>query len=559
MSMAQGVRRMPGQSTPGQHAANQVQSITAANSVNGESRTYNSLLQMTRQTVTGLQTGTHLDVQYNFPATGNNGQLQSQKDMMSPSGEQVSYTYDTLKRLASATDQNGTNWSQTFNYDGFGNLTTVGGAGGAPGMQIAVDPATNRIQVGVSYDANGNDLSNGGSYDIENRLLQATVVQTIKYAYAAGNKRIWRGVTGQLDEVAFWSVTGQKLATYNLVTQGQATQFVMAGQNVYFGGKLVAKGVSPNVTNLQPVASDRLGSIGKFYPYGQEINPTQGSSTEKFTGYFRDVETGLDYADQRYYESWRGRFATADPSVNSAGAGDPGSWNRYAFVQGDPINYTDRRGLRRDDDNDWDWGYGLIPSFSFGGGAHSIVLDWLNIAYGLCDDGEKGTAFREVVRPCIQAELLLLAAQAGKAPACWQNAGKVDQTLGDLGSNIMEISGMNISDSSHLAGLDSLIHSTIVSEMATLLGSIASGSKGPPAFYVGGHFNLDLDQNAIGTTLGDDFGAFTGAFGGFIDGTRQYANLAEGNYTLHSKQNVGGSFDFHFDIYNPLSGNPLDA
>ncbi len=426
-------------------------------------------------------------------------------------------------------------------------------------MQIAVDPATNRIQVGVSYDANGNDLSNGGSYDIENRLLQATVVQTIKYAYAAGNKRIWRGVTGQLDEVAFWSVTGQKLATYNLVTQGQATQFVMAGQNVYFGGKLVAKGVSPNVTNLQPVASDRLGSIGKFYPYGQEINPTQGSSTEKFTGYFRDVETGLDYADQRYYESWRGRFATADPSVNSAGAGDPGSWNRYAFVQGDPINYTDRRGLRRDDDNDWDWGYGLIPSFSFGGGAHSIVLDWLNIAYGLCDDGEKGTAFREVVRPCIQAELLLLAAQAGKAPACWQNAGKVDQTSGDLGSNIMEISGMNISDSSHLAGLDSLIHSTIVSEMATLLGSIASGSKGPPAFYVGGHFNLDLDQNAIGTTLGDDFGAFTGAFGGFIDGTRQYANLAEGNYTLHSKQNVGGSFDFHFDIYNPLSGNPLDA
>jgi len=290
-------------------------------------------------------------------------------------------------------------------------------------MQIAVDPATNRIQVGVSYDANGNDLSNGGSYDIENRLLQATVVQTIKYAYAAGNKRIWRGVTGQLDEVAFWSVTGQKLATYNLVTQGQATQFVMAGQNVYFGGKLVAKGVSPNVTNLQPVASDRLGSIGKFYPYGQEINPTQGSSTEKFTGYFRDVETGLDYADQRYYEFPLGRFTSPDPSVNSGGAGEPGSWNRYAYVQGDPINYTDRRGLRRDDDDtDWGWGYGLIPSFSFGGGAHSIVLDWLNIAYGLCDDGEKGTAFREVVRPCIQAELLLLAAEAAQqrqaSPAC---------------------------------------------------------------------------------------------------------------------------------------------
>lgn len=35
---------------------------------------------------------------------------------------------------------------------------------------------------------------------------------------------------------------------------------------------------------------------------------------------------------------------TPDPSTGS-NAGDPGSWNKYAYVQGDPVNFTDRQGL----------------------------------------------------------------------------------------------------------------------------------------------------------------------------------------------------------------------
>jgi YD repeat-containing protein len=34
----------------------------------------------------------------------------------------VTYQYDLLKRLVSATA--GSNWTQTFGYDGFGNLTS---------------------------------------------------------------------------------------------------------------------------------------------------------------------------------------------------------------------------------------------------------------------------------------------------------------------------------------------------------------------------------------------------------------------------------------------------
>jgi len=35
---------------------------------------------------------------------------------------------------------------------------------------------------------------------------------------------------------------------------------------------------------------------------------------------------------------------TPDPYMASVGAGDPGSWNRYAYTRGDPINRKDPRG-----------------------------------------------------------------------------------------------------------------------------------------------------------------------------------------------------------------------
>jgi hypothetical protein len=52
----------------------------------------------------------------------------------------------------------------------------------------------------------------------------------------------------------------------------------------------------------------------------------------------------LDYANQRYYSNQFGRFMTPDPYKASAGPRDPGSWNRFAYVQGDPVNGIDPQG-----------------------------------------------------------------------------------------------------------------------------------------------------------------------------------------------------------------------
>ena len=101
--------------------------------------------------------------------------------------------------------------------------------------------------------------------------------------------------------------------------------------------------------------TDRLGSVrangdgqrSNYYPYGQEMQATPDGRT-KFATYYRDTP-GLDYADQRYYANAGGRFLTPDPGgLSTADPSDPGSWNMYAYVKGDPVNSTDPTGLESD-------------------------------------------------------------------------------------------------------------------------------------------------------------------------------------------------------------------
>ena len=82
----------------------------------------------------------------------------------------------------------------------------------------------------------------------------------------------------------------------------------------------------------------------RYRPYGDEITTT-ADDHEKFGTYERSSYTKLDYADQRDYVSGYGRFTTADPYGGSARPWHPGSWNRYVYALGDPVNRSDPRGL----------------------------------------------------------------------------------------------------------------------------------------------------------------------------------------------------------------------
>jgi RHS repeat-associated protein len=48
--------------------------------------------------------------------------------------------------------------------------------------------------------------------------------------------------------------------------------------------------------------------------------------------------------DQRYYNPWFGRFNTPDPTFKNVDLENPGSFNLYAYVNGDPVNSNDPTG-----------------------------------------------------------------------------------------------------------------------------------------------------------------------------------------------------------------------
>jgi RHS repeat-associated protein len=98
----------------------------------------------------------------------------------------------------------------------------------------------------------------------------------------------------------------------------------------YFGNRLL-------------VAQDRLGSAVRHLPYGEEQTVTANDRL-KFATYWRDGSTGLDDAWHRSYSPTHGRFTNPDPYMASGGPADPGSWNRYAYVGGDPVNFVDPDG-----------------------------------------------------------------------------------------------------------------------------------------------------------------------------------------------------------------------
>jgi len=305
---------------------------------------------MTRLTVRRDQDPAQGDWEYRYSGTQNNGRIYQMKDWVS--GEEVNYQYDSLNRLIAAATT-GPEWGLSFGYDGFGNKWSQAVTkGSGPTLSVNIDAATNRI-VGQSYDANGNQTTGGMVYDIENRLRQVPTSGGSyggreDYGYAGDNRRVWKQVTiygseqDQVsEEVYFYGAEGMRLGTYRPVEAGGGLSFATLRTNVYFGGKLIREGG-------QAVILDRLGSVRgpqqDYYPYGEEKPSATAQNRQKFATYYRDA-TALDYADQRYYSSQFGRFMSPDPYLPSGGPANPQSWNRYTYVENDPVNYHDPQGL----------------------------------------------------------------------------------------------------------------------------------------------------------------------------------------------------------------------
>ena len=173
---------------------------------------------------------------------------------------------------------------------------------------------------------------------------------------------------------------------------------------VYAGGQMVAiqDKTDLNVQQVTWVHQDPVTKSQRFTnsagallsqridldPWGNEtaktVDPTslQQKPVHRFTTYERDAN-GTDEAMHRRYNSVRSRFEQPDPSDGSYDLTNPQSFNRYAYVQNDPVNFIDPSGLTMSWNTNYIDSLGGVYYNVFGAGYDS----WLGI---LGDDGDPG-------------------------------------------------------------------------------------------------------------------------------------------------------------------------
>ncbi|MGD1073341.1 MAG: hypothetical protein ABSB15_24775, partial [Bryobacteraceae bacterium] len=193
---------------------------------------------------------TTVGITYSYAAQ-TNGQITQAVDTLS--GETITYQYDQLKRLTSASSTPNTGssvsaYTQTYQYDGFGNLTAKVLNGTS--TPIAVNAATNRL-TNSNYDANGNMLTGVGAtftYDEANRVESATEVSggTEYYGYGADNQRVYRLTATGGEEFTFYGAQGEKLGVYGWGGSPLRT-------NIWFAGRLI-------LDSNYAVYGDRVGT-----------------------------------------------------------------------------------------------------------------------------------------------------------------------------------------------------------------------------------------------------------------------------------------------------------
>ena len=101
-------------------------------------------------------------------------------------------------------------------------------------------------------------------------------------------------------------------------------------------------------------ASGKVIARHDYSAFGDETLTVQRTDTlgykpdtirQDYTGYQKDDESGLEYAQARYYNTSHGRFTSVDPLTASASIKNPQTFNRYSYVLNSPYKFTDPLGL----------------------------------------------------------------------------------------------------------------------------------------------------------------------------------------------------------------------
>ncbi len=320
---------------------------------------YNTRLQPT--SIQLGSSGATMSLSYTYGTSStNNGNITSIAYSGGGTSFTQDFTYDNLNRLATAQEQSGSSWTQTNGYDRYGNRTITAGVGS--GTAPTFSSTTNRITTsGYSYDAAGNltvDPSHAYTYDAENKILKLDTV--LAYAYDGEGKRV-RKYVGENTRFVY-GIGGELLAEYNGSTNAITKEYLYgaSGLTAVIDPTNGTEYLTPDHLGSPRVVTNSSATVTQrrdFMPFGEEVTSGAGRSSgsgwssvsaprQKFTGYERDSESGLDFAQARYFGCTLGRFSSLDPLQASAVADVPQSWNRYTYALNNPIRAIDPTGMK---------------------------------------------------------------------------------------------------------------------------------------------------------------------------------------------------------------------
>ncbi len=327
-----------------------------------ESTTFNSRLQPTQIGLgTSETTQNLLKLEYGYGTTANNGNVQSQTIRVPGMSHPLvqNYTYDSLNRFESATETSNSSqtWKQEFSYDRYGNRSFVTGSGHTTTLGSCTtmcnptfSGTTNRItSSGYSYDSNGSTTvdPSGRSFIYDGENKQVSVSNgggpIGQYYYDGDGKRVKKVVPSTGETTIFvYDALGKQIAEYSTIVTDASTAKVAYLSNDHLGSPRINADVAGTVTARHD-----------YYPFGDEIPATGNRAAngynddtirKQFTGYERDNETDLDFAQARMYNNSLGRFSTEDPSNKGINTEIPQSWNRYIYALNNPMQYVDKNG-----------------------------------------------------------------------------------------------------------------------------------------------------------------------------------------------------------------------
>jgi RHS repeat-associated protein len=273
-------------------------------------------------------------------------------------GTSTSYAFDAVSRLSQLTqDTSGTTYDQTlgFSYNPASQITqntrsndAFAWTGHGSGSTASTANGLNQLTViggtSTSHDARGNMTADGlgrtFGYSSENLLTSASGGVTLAYdpamrLYQVAGAATTRFAYDGSDLVAEYNSSNSLQRRY---VHGPATDEPL----VWYEGSGTSdrRFLHADERGSIVAVSNSSGTVTSVNTYDEYGKPGSGNAGRfQYTGQKWIAEIGLYDYKARMYHPGLGRFMQTDP------IGFGGGMNWYAYVSGDPVNFTDPEGL----------------------------------------------------------------------------------------------------------------------------------------------------------------------------------------------------------------------